>query len=81
MAHYSVETKLSPEEAIEKATTYFGGGGLGLDAVEQNPCCISFEGGGGYVTVTATEGEKRTTIELETREWDYQVKQFMREIV
>ncbi|MFQ6100440.1 MAG: hypothetical protein ACE5OS_04315 [Anaerolineae bacterium] len=77
MARYSVETKLSPEEAIERATAYFGEGGLGLKAVEENPCCVSFEGGGGHVTVTASTGEKKTTVELETREWDYHVKQFM----
>jgi hypothetical protein len=47
---------------------------------EQNPCCFSFAGGGGYVSVTVSAGEKKTTVELETREWDYQVQQFMREI-
>jgi len=80
MARYSVETKLSAEEIMEKAAGFFGEGGLGLDSVERNPCCVSFEGGGGHVTVTVTEGEKKSMLELETREWDYQVKQFMREI-
>ena len=78
---YSVETKLSTEEAIKKATAFFGEGGLGLEMTEQNPCCLYFEGGGGHVLVTASEGEKKkTTVVLETREWDYQVRQFMREI-
>jgi hypothetical protein len=77
---YSVETKQSPEEAIKKAMSYFGEGGLGLQADEQNPCCVHFEGGGGFVRVTASKGEKRTEVEWETREWDYQVKQFMLEI-
>jgi hypothetical protein len=80
MALYSVETKLSPEEAIERARAYFGEGGLGLELTEQNPCCVYFEGGGGHVSVTAVMGEKKTTVELETREWDYHVKRFMREI-
>jgi hypothetical protein len=78
MARYSVETKLSPEKAVEKATAYFAK--RGLEMTEQNPCCVSFEGGGGHVTITAVEGEKRTTVELETREWDYQVKEFMGKI-
>ena len=80
MARYSIKTKLGAEEAIKRAMAYFGEGGLGLDAVEQNPCCVSFTGGGGHVTVTAVKGEKKTTVELETREWDYQVKEFMGKI-
>jgi hypothetical protein len=80
MARYSVETKLSPEEAIERARAYFGEGGLGLELIEQEePCCVYFEGGGGHVVVTACPKDK-TEVELETREWDYHVKRFMREI-
>lgn len=80
MARYSVETKLSTEEAIKKATAFFGEGGLGLEMTERNPCCLYFEGSGGHVMVTTYTGEKKTTVELETREWDYPVRQFMREI-
>ena len=81
MARYSVETKLSPVETIRSAIVYFGVGGLGLKvAAEQGACCASFEGGGGHVLVTAVEGDKRTEVELETREWDYHVKRFMRTI-
>lgn len=80
MARYSVETKLSPEEATKKAAAFFGEEGLGLEMTERNPCCLYFEGGGGHVLVTAYTGEKKTTVELETREWDYPVRQFMREI-
>ena len=79
MAVYSVKTRLSPEEAIKKAIAYFGEKGLGLKTEEQGPCCTYFEGGGGFVRVTATTGEK-TDVELETREWDYHVKQFMRKL-
>lgn len=80
MARYSTETRLSPEEAIQKTAAFFGEGGLGLEMTEQNPCCLYFEGGGGHVLVTASEGEKKTMVVLETREWDYQVRQFMRQI-
>jgi len=80
MTAYSVETKQSPEKSIEKAVAYFGEGGLGLRVEEQGPCCAYFEGGGGFVRVTVSEEEKRTTVNLETREWDYQVKQFMQKI-
>lgn len=81
MPRYGVETKLSPEEAIEEAIAYFGEGGLGLETDQQGPCCAHFEGGGGFVRVTASdEGAKPTTVNLETREWDYHVKQFMQKI-
>jgi hypothetical protein len=78
MALYGVETKLSPEEVIEKAKALFGEAGLGLEMAEKNPCCVTFTGGGGYVTVTASAKEKKTVVDLETREWDYDVKRFMR---
>lgn len=79
MARYSMETKLSPEQVIEKARAYFGAE-MGLAVTDDNPCCATFEGGGGFVSVAASAGEKKTAVELETREWDYPVKQFMRKI-
>lgn len=81
MARYSCKTKQNPEKAIQEAIAFFGKGGLGLEIVEQNVCCVSFQGGGGHVTVTANARDKETTLELETREWDYPVQQFMRKIV
>ena len=79
MASYYVETKLSPEKAVEKAATYFGKDGVGLEIMEQGSCCARFEGGGGHVLVTVSGGA-RTRVDLETREWDYDVRQFMRRI-
>jgi hypothetical protein len=79
MPRYSVETKQSPEEAIQSAMAYFGEDGVGLKAEEQGPCCAYFEGGGGFIRVTASK-EERTTVELETREWDHYVKGFMQKI-
>jgi hypothetical protein len=80
MPRYGVETKKSPKEAIQAAVAYFGEDGLGLTTEEQDSCCAYFEGGGGFVRVTASEGEKRTSVDLETREWDYHVKRFMGKI-
>lgn len=80
MTAYSVETKQNPEEAIKTAVAYFGEGGLGLKTEEQGACCAYFEGGGGFVRITASAGEKRTRVNLETREWDYHVKKFMQKI-
>ena len=80
MPHYSVETAKGPEEAVEEAKAFFGEGGLGLEITSETPCCITLQGGGGHVTVTASDEEGKTQVDLETREWDYHVKRFMRQI-
>ena len=73
---YEVTTELTPREALERAIADFGSGGLGLAIISQSNLSLTFQGGGGYIAVTARPGAT-TTIELETREWDYAVQQFM----
>ena len=80
MARYGKESKLSPDKVMEKALEFFGPGGLGLEVEEQGEGCVTFEGGGGHVFVQACEGGKGSEVELETREWDYQVREFMGKI-
>jgi len=80
MALYSVKTKKDPEEVVERAIDYFGEEGLGLSVTRENPCCATFEGGGGHVTVTASQRDDKAEVEVETREWDYHVKRFMSQI-
>jgi hypothetical protein len=79
MARYGVKTNKSAQEIIEQAVDFFGENGVGLEITDRGSCCATFEGGGGHVSLTVTEGDK-TEVELVTREWDYQVKQFMRQI-
>jgi len=50
-----------------------------LEITEQNASTVCFEGGGGHVTIIVCPGEL-TDVDLETREWDYQVKKFMENI-
>jgi hypothetical protein len=73
---YQVTTPLTPREALEQALADFGPSGLGLQITSQTNLSLVFQGGGGHITVTAAPGAK-TTLELETRERDYAVKQFM----
>ncbi len=76
MLNLEVKTKLSIEDVTKRAKRFFGKGGLGLEVSEENPQCLSFEGGGGYVTATlCAEGDK-TRVTLVTQEWDHQVKEF-----
>jgi hypothetical protein len=79
VGHYVVRTKLSPAEAIDKAVAYFGEGGLGLEITSRNDNCLNFVGGGGHIDIITCSGDK-TEVELETREWDYHVRRFMRDI-
>lgn len=80
MASYSVETKLSPEEAVERAVSYFGPDVGKLEVTEREACCAHLVGGGGFVDIRAVGSEDGTTLHLETREWDIVVRQFMKQI-
>ena len=75
----SKNTGESPESIIEKAAKYFGEGGLGLREVERGRLCISFEGGGGYVTISyeASNQGKDAAVDVQTREWDFHAKEFL----
>ena len=77
MLRMMTKTKLSPEEAIKRAVAFFGPVGYGLKVKEQDDCCAYFEGGGGGVEVTASTEKKGTFVELVSREWDYQVTEFI----
>lgn len=79
---YQVETELKPEQVIDEALQYFGKEGLGLEKASQEAQNVTFEGGGGYVSVAAHQpGEQdRTEVELLTQEWDNPVRQFMGKI-
>jgi hypothetical protein len=72
---YETTTTLAPEAALAAAEQFFSGE-FGLTVRQRGPQVIGFEGGGGHVLVSVT-GELPTTLELETREWDRQVTQFM----
>jgi hypothetical protein len=74
---YAVTTTLTPREALEQALTDFGPGGLGLQITSQTNLSLGFQGGGGYIAVLAEPGATKTTLELETREWDHAVQRFM----
>ena len=57
---YEVNTKLTPQEALERADAYFGRGGQGLEITSQGDLSLVFQGGGGYVAITAQPGDKTT---------------------
>ncbi len=77
MINLEGKTKLSPEEVIKRLKKYFGKGGQGLELTEDNPLCLNFTGGGGYVTATVCTDEGKTRINLVTQEWEHQAKEFL----
>ena len=48
-----------------------------MDETESGPCCISFSGAGGYVTVTVSEKTNQREVDVETREFEYQAKKVL----
>jgi hypothetical protein len=78
MLRVTKETTSSPEEALEKAKQFFGPDGLGLEVKDECDTDARFEGGGGYVYVEVCGVKGGTEVTIEEREWDYQVKEFLR---
>jgi hypothetical protein len=76
MLNLEVKTKLSKEDVKSRVKKFFGEGGQGLRLSDESADCLSFEGGGGYVSVTVSPDGDRTRIDLVTQEWDYQVREF-----
>jgi hypothetical protein len=75
-----VRTTLSVEELGKRLKAFFGKEGLGLDVKEDRPGCITFAGGGGYVSTDfCPEGEK-TRLHITTSERAVQVKRFVSEL-
>jgi hypothetical protein len=75
---YSLETKLSAETVRKEALAYFGDR-LGLKVTNDGENALCLEGGGGYVTITVCPGD-RTSVEIQTQEWDNVVTAFLAKI-
>jgi hypothetical protein len=80
MLRISKQTRLKTDEIIERAAKFFGEGGEGMDEKERNPCCIFFEGFGGYVSVNLIDEDKNRVVDIETRELEYPVRRFLEKI-
>ena len=80
MLKLSRKSSHSPDEVIKRAVKFFGPEGYGLKVIEKDDCCITFEGGGGGVYVTTAVEKKGTTVDMESREWDFQTEEFLKKI-
>ena len=77
MIHLNKESKHTAGEIVSLASKFFGRGGLGLKEKIRKWDCIEFEGGGGYVSVLVVEEDDKRNVYIESREWEYHVKEFM----
>ena len=80
MIRMAKQTRLNPKEIIVRAVEFFGEKGEQLKERERNNCCVYFEGVGGYVMISIAEENKKRTLDIETREFEYQVKRFLKTI-
>lgn len=80
MLSISKESKTRPEQIIQKAVEFFGPGGVGLEIMEQGDACAFFQGGGGHVFVQVCPKGKGSEVDVATREWEYQAKEFLNKV-
>jgi hypothetical protein len=80
MIRIGVETRLNPEEVVRRAVSFFGPGGYGLAVKDESVGYVCLEGGGGGIEVIASGEAKGASVELVSREWDHQAREFLSKI-
>jgi hypothetical protein len=80
MLRIATKTKLTPSDVINNAIQFFGPEGFKLKITNKTETSASFDGGGGSIEISTCEGDGKTTVDFISREWDYQVKEFIRAI-
>jgi hypothetical protein len=71
------ETRLPPEKLMQRVKEYFGGK-FGLKVVEETPnCCVEFASDLGFVNAQIVDKGKCRELTLTTREWEYQIQEFL----
>jgi hypothetical protein len=80
MLRIETVTKMQPRLAIDAAVAYFGPDGLGLRTTARDAATASFEGAGGGVEVRVSHENGGTRVEVLSREWDEQTKDYVRKL-
>jgi hypothetical protein len=78
MARYGKKSSLEPSEVIDEAVKYFKEN-WSLKVVQRTQDLVCLENDLGHVTITVCKNDE-TDVELETREFDFAVKEFMTKI-
>lgn len=80
MLKIATKTKLTPEETTARAKDFFGPGGYGMSITDETPTSVCFEGGGGGVEIGACAEDGGSGVDFVSREWDFQVTEFIARI-
>jgi hypothetical protein len=74
----SFETQKKQEEILDKAVRYFTEE-VGLEVTERSDCCVHFQDRNqlGHIKVTLSQRDAKFEVDVESREYDYQAKQFV----
>ncbi len=72
-------TKLAPAQVVERAAQYFESYGLTIKRRSDHE--VLLEGAGGGVDVFVQNQEKGADVEVVSREWDNQAREFLHRIV
>ncbi len=75
---YERKTKKDCKEIFDEANEFFETE-LGLEGNKEEKC-VSYSGGGGHVKITCCKEDNKSVVEIATREWDRQVKKFLKKI-
>ena len=80
---YSAESKLSQDKLIDLAAKYFTSESAGLKVSSKDSSSLCMEALEGFVTVSTCKSDvkgRKTYLEIETREYDYQVTEFLKSV-
>lgn len=78
---YGIQTRLAPNDVLDRARTYFGPGGeVGLPLTQRDLRSVTFTADIGSVTISVEPRDDETDVTILSREFDYWAECFMREL-
>ena len=77
MLRIGTRTDRTAVDVIEQAIAYFGPGSVGLDLRHRAPDRVTFEGGGGFVTVDVVPDNGQRDVTVVTQEWEHDAREFI----
>lgn len=79
MIRLETVTRAQPARVLQLARAFFAGQ-YGLTETAADAGSVAFEGGGGEVSVAARATPTGTVVEITSREWDVQARQFAAQV-
>jgi len=80
MLRIATQTKRPAAEVLDRAVAFFGPGAVGLELRDRAPDHVTFEGGGGFVTVDVVPERDARDVTVVTQEWEHDARRFIEQI-